>query len=71
LTDVMMPGIGGKELVQRLLEERPDTRVILMSGFTDDADLRADLGNARFLFLQKPFATRRVLSAIREAIDLG
>jgi PAS domain S-box-containing protein len=71
LTDVMMPGIGGKELVQRLLEQRPDTRVILMSGFTDDADLRADLGNARFLFLQKPFATRRVLSAIREALDLA
>jgi two-component system cell cycle sensor histidine kinase/response regulator CckA len=71
LTDVMMPGIGGKELVQRLLEQRPDTRVILMSGFTDDADLRADLGSARFLFLQKPFATRRVLSAIREALDLS
>jgi PAS domain S-box-containing protein len=71
LTDVMMPGIGGKELVQRLLEARPETRVILMSGFTDDADLRADLGNARFLFLQKPFATRRVLSAVREVLDLG
>lgn len=71
LTDVMMPGIGGKELVQRLLKTRPDTRVILMSGFMDDLYLREELGTARFLFLQKPFAARRVLSAVREVMDVG
>ena len=69
LTDVMMPGIGGKELVQRLLQTRPTTRVILMSGFTDDLDLRESLGAAKFLFLQKPFAARRVLSAVREVLE--
>jgi PAS domain S-box-containing protein len=69
LTDVMMPGIGGKELVQRFLKKRPTTRVILMSGFTDDLDLREELGTAKFLFLQKPFAARRVLSAVREVLD--
>ncbi len=69
LTDVMMPGIGGKELVRRLREKRPETRVILMSGYTDDADLRADLGSARFSFLQKPFAARQVVAAVRDALD--
>jgi signal transduction histidine kinase/ActR/RegA family two-component response regulator len=69
LTDVMMPGIGGKELVRRLREHRPSTRVILMSGYTDDADLRADLGSARFTFLQKPFAARQVVAAVRDALD--
>jgi signal transduction histidine kinase/ActR/RegA family two-component response regulator len=69
LTDVMMPGIGGKDLVRRLRELRPDTRVIMMSGYTDDADLRAELGAAKFTFLQKPFAARQVLTAVREVLD--
>ncbi|MBA3853396.1 MAG: hybrid sensor histidine kinase/response regulator [Gemmatimonas sp.] len=69
LSDVMMPGIGGKELVQRLAHSRPDTRVVLMSGYTDDAALRADLGAARYAFLQKPFTAREVLLAVRTALD--
>lgn len=69
LTDVMMPGIGGKELVQRLLVTRPQTRVILMSGYTDDDLLRQDLGNARYVFLQKPFAAREAVAAIRQLLD--
>lgn len=69
LSDVMMPGIGGKELVQRLAESRPEIRVVLMSGYTDDAALRADLGAARYAFLQKPFTAREVLLALRTALD--
>lgn len=69
LTDVMMPGIGGKELVQRLLVTRPSTRVILMSGYTDDELLRQDLGDARYMFLQKPFAARQAVAAVREMLD--
>jgi CheY-like chemotaxis protein len=69
LTDVMMPGLGGKELVQRLRATRPETRVILMSGYTDDADLRDALGLSRYVFLQKPFAARQVVTAVRDALD--
>ena len=69
LTDVMMPGIGGKELVKRLLATRPRTRVILMSGYTDDDLLRRDLGSARFVFLQKPFAAREAVAAVRALLD--
>ncbi len=71
LSDVMMPGIGGKELVQRLAVSRPEVRVVLMSGYTDDAALRAAEGAARYAFLQKPFTAREVLLAVRTAIDAG
>ena len=69
LTDVMMPGIGGKELVQRLLATRPKTRVILMSGYTDDEDLRRELGAARYVFLQKPFTAKKVAATVRALLD--
>jgi len=69
LTDVMMPGVGGKELVQRLRSVRPETRVILMSGYTDDEALRTELGDARHVFLQKPFAARKAVTAVRELLD--
>lgn len=69
LSDVMMPGIGGKELVQRLGASRPDMRVVLMSGYTDDEALRADLGAAKYAFLQKPFAARDVLRVVRATLD--
>jgi PAS domain S-box-containing protein len=69
LSDVMMPGIGGKELVQRLGAVRPEVRVVMMSGYTDDEALRADLGAARYAFLQKPFTAREILLAVRGALD--
>jgi nitrogen-specific signal transduction histidine kinase len=69
LSDVMMPGIGGKDLVQRLAKTHPEIRVVLMSGYTDDEALRGDLGAARYAFLQKPFTARDVLAAVRDAID--
>jgi two-component system cell cycle sensor histidine kinase/response regulator CckA len=69
LTDIRMPGIGGKELVQKLLETRPATRVILMSGYTDDELLREELGDARHVFLQKPFTARAVVAAVRELLS--
>jgi two-component system, cell cycle sensor histidine kinase and response regulator CckA len=69
LTDVMMPGMGGKELVQRLLAVKPGIRVMLMSGYTDDDSLRGDLAAARYVFLQKPFSAKQVVAAVRELLD--
>ena len=69
LSDVMMPSIGGKELMQRLAVSRPEIRVVLMSGYTDDEALRANLGAARFTFLQKPFTAQEVLRVLRAALD--
>ncbi|MFN0097204.1 MAG: ATP-binding protein [Gemmatimonadaceae bacterium] len=69
LTDVMMPGMGGKELVQRMLAVKPGIRVMLMSGYTDDDSLRGDLAAARYVFLQKPFSAKQVVAAVRELLD--
>ena len=69
LTDIRMPGMGGKELVQKLLETRPGTRVILMSGYTDDELLREELGDARHVFLQKPFTARAVVAAVQDLLS--
>lgn len=69
LTDLMMPGIGGKELAERLHRARPETRVILMSGYTDDEALRTELGDARRRFLQKPFTASQVVEAVRDLLD--
>ena len=65
----MMPGMGGKELVQRLLAAKPGIRVMLMSGYTDDDSLRGDLAAARYVFLQKPFSAKQVVAAVRELLD--
>jgi two-component system cell cycle sensor histidine kinase/response regulator CckA len=69
LTDVVMPGLSGTALAQRLLEERPDLRVVFMSGYTDEA-----LGHHGVLepgthFIQKPFASDDLLRVVRDALD--
>ena len=55
LTDVFMPGMGGRELAERLAERAPELPVVFMSGYTADEVLRRGLMDARTPFLQKPF----------------
>jgi PAS domain S-box-containing protein len=66
LTDVIMPGMSGRELATQLLIERPGTRVVYMSGYPDDAVLRQDLGQVAFV--QKPFTADNLAAKVREAI---
>jgi CheY-like chemotaxis protein len=68
LTDVIMPHISGRELVERIRTGRPGIKVIYMSGYShhalnDRAALGLDVG-----FLPKPFATRELLQSVREAL---
>ena len=56
LTDVMMPRMGGGILAQRMKEVRPETRVLFMSGFVDDATLAAEIAHGDEGLLQKPFS---------------
>jgi PAS domain S-box-containing protein len=71
ITDVVMPGMGGGELARRLREIEPHLPVVFTSGYTgEDVEGRgADVPGARFI--QKPFTTRSLADAVREALEGG
>jgi signal transduction histidine kinase/ActR/RegA family two-component response regulator len=68
LTDMVMPGMGGLELADRLLARRPELRLVVMSGYTERAVDKHDL-DARLDFLQKPFSAAALTTKVREALD--
>ncbi len=72
ITDVVMPKLGGVELAEQLHKARPQTRVIYMSGYTDNGTVRDMMADSGVYFLQKPFSpaalaelTRQVLGGTR------
>jgi two-component system, cell cycle sensor histidine kinase and response regulator CckA len=69
LTDVVMPRMGGRALVERLAPVRPGMRVIYMSGYTDDAVVRHGGLNAEAAFVEKPIMPEPLLMKIREVLD--
>jgi signal transduction histidine kinase len=68
ITDMAMPGMGGRELAQRLRSRSPDIPIVFMSGYTDDEELRSSLVDSRALFIEKPFTPELLLSKVREAL---
>jgi signal transduction histidine kinase/CheY-like chemotaxis protein len=68
LTDVVMPKMGGKELLERLRTTRPGTKVVLMSGYSDYSNGFAGQTSSQALFLQKPFSRRSLVEKVREAL---
>ena len=66
LTDVVMPVMGGRELVTRLLALRPDLKVVFMSGYTTEAVTES----ASSAFLQKPFTPALLGQTVRDVLDL-
>ena len=69
LTDVVMPQMGGIELAMCLHEARPDIKILLTSGYTDEAPTLACSPNGSIPFLQKPFMPSELLSQVREVLD--
>jgi len=69
LTDVIMPQMGGKELVDKLKSVRPESKVLYMSGFTDDAIIHHGVLDDGVFFLQKPFSTECLATKVREVLD--
>jgi PAS domain S-box-containing protein len=68
ITDVVMPGMGGREMVKQLAETHPATRVLYLSGYTEDAivsDGSIEKGTA---FLQKPFTLQSLSRKVREVL---
>ena len=69
LTDVIMPGASGPELARRLLEKRPGTRVLYVSGYTDASMASPGALDDGAYFLQKPFTPESLARKVREVLD--
>jgi two-component system cell cycle sensor histidine kinase/response regulator CckA len=69
LSDVVMPQMNGPQLAEKLVSMRPDTRVVYMSGYTDNAIVHYDILDQGTPFLQKPFSHETLAHKVREALD--
>ena len=69
LTDVIMPGINGRELFAKVAEKYPDLKVIYMSGYTDNMIAHSGVLDEGVQFVQKPFSVRTLAAKVREVLD--
>jgi CheY-like chemotaxis protein len=68
LTDVEMPTLGGRGMVEELHELSPGVRVLFMSGYTDNEILRRGIRTSETEFLQKPFTAESLCAAVRAVL---
>ena len=64
-----MPGASGRELARRLAQSRPETRVLYVSGYTDDAIVHHGFLEDGMNFIQKPFTVVALARKVREVLD--
>jgi PAS domain S-box-containing protein len=69
LTDVVMPGMSGRELAAQIALLRPETKILYMSGYTDEAIVHHGLLKPGIALLQKPFSTIELAHKLREMLD--
>ncbi len=69
LTDVVMPGMNGRELAEHLSVIKPNLRVLFMSGYLDDISVNSGMDPHRTTFLQKPFTPDLLLRTVRALLD--
>jgi two-component system cell cycle sensor histidine kinase/response regulator CckA len=68
ITDVVMPGMSGRELSARLCASRPQTKVLYLSGYTEDAIGHEGVVDPHTVFLQKPFTLQMLSRKVREVL---
>ena len=69
LSDVIMPGMSGKALVERLKQIHPEMKALYMSGYTDNAIVHHGILDAGISFIQKPFTFDGLARKVREVLD--
>jgi PAS domain S-box-containing protein len=69
LTDIIMPGISGRELARRIIARHPRTRVLYMSGYTDNVLAQGGVLEEGVSFLQKPFTPAILAQKVRDVLD--
>ncbi len=69
LTDVIMPGVNGRVLANKLRERKSDLRILFMSGYTDDEFLKQGVSGSYQAMVIKPFTHQTLASRIREVLD--
>ena len=69
VTDVVMPGMSGRELADRLAVVRPEIKSLFVSGYTDDALDRHRVASGELNFLQKPYTPDSLARKVREVLD--
>ncbi|MFA6147914.1 MAG: transporter substrate-binding domain-containing protein [bacterium] len=71
LTDVVMPGMSGREMANRLTRIHPETRVLFTSGYTDDAIVHHGVLDEGVSFIGKPYTPSTLSKKVREVLDKG
>ena len=69
MTDVVMPGMNGRELAERLVEFHPETKVLFASGYTDDAIVHHGVLNEGVAFIGKPYTLSALAKKVRDVLD--
>ncbi|MCK4548589.1 MAG: PAS domain S-box protein [Candidatus Krumholzibacteria bacterium] len=69
VTDVVMPGMNGRELHRRVTEYCPEVKVLFMSGYTDNVIIHKGFADEGVKFLQKPFTVRELADKIRDTLE--
>jgi DNA-binding response OmpR family regulator len=69
LTDVVLPGMSGRVLADRICAQRPETRVLYATGYTDDVIAEHRMLDRGLALLRKPFTPAVLAAKVREVLD--